>query len=123
MRRAALLALSLLLSSPSAAAQFSVKCDRGGWYFLTFDDVSMRVVVESLSGSWYKGRILSASKEEMRFEMLNVGQPSHHFYWNRESNALWRTDDPSGKILWVWNCVSTELRPMLSKYDEIAPRH
>jgi len=53
--------------------------------------------------------------------MLNVGQPSHHFYWNREANALWRTDDPSEQIAWVWNCVGTELRPILSRYGEIAP--
>ena len=61
------------------------------------------------------------SPGEMRFELFSVGPPNHELYWNREANAFWHANDPSGRILWVRNCRTTDLRPILSRYERIAP--
>jgi hypothetical protein len=122
MVRSALCLLMILLSSPSVAEQFSIKCDRdGGWYFITFDNVSNRAVVESPSGSAQRGHIISTTNDEILFDLLNVGQPKHDFVWNRRDGTCRRTNQLSGQPTFVLQCVAAELRPILSIYDRIAP--
>jgi hypothetical protein len=51
----------VLLCGPAAAEQFSVKCTREFFYFLTFDTAENRVVYEVVMGGSCKGRITHAS--------------------------------------------------------------
>lgn len=80
-----------------------------------------RAAVESPSGSAQRGHIISATNDEILFDLLNVGQPKHDFVWNRRDGTCWRTNQPSGQPTFILQCVATELRPILSIYDRIAP--
>jgi hypothetical protein len=67
------LALLIALFGASARAEpFSITCARDGWYFLTFDDATKRVVHEAPSeilgkGPALKGRIDRITDNEIFF--------------------------------------------------------
>jgi hypothetical protein len=125
--RRLIIALSLILafSMQSDAAPFSVRCERDGYYFLTFDDETGRFVSESPArvdgdNRAYKGRISHINDNEIRFVLLMQGAPPGNMIFHRKEGTVdaLKADGPSNSLV---NCVPTALRAILSKYDLISP--
>jgi hypothetical protein len=105
-------------------APFSVRCERDGYYFLSFDTNTRRVVYEAASrpgseGRMYKGRILSVDGEDIRFDIIVGGLPRSEFVYRRKE-AVINLLQQDGRPEFV-NCVPAALRRGLSIYDTIWP--
>jgi hypothetical protein len=120
------LLISLALGSPAVAEQFSIKCAQEDWYHFTFDTETSRIVFESASGMALKGKIAAASKDEIRFDLVKIASPKFDLIWQRrdrgESTLTWVgvPNNPERQTVNM-TCIRTELRPVLSFYDQIAP--
>jgi len=119
------LLLTISLSLPSSAAPFSVRCERDGYYLLTFDDATGRFVSESpgRAGEWnraYKGRISSVSDDEIRFVTLVQGGAPANMVFHRKQGTVDTLGGNEPQTVFV-KCAATALRPILSQYDRIPP--
>jgi hypothetical protein len=117
--------LPFVFSTASLATPFSVRCERDGYYFVTFDDQTGHMVSESPSridgeGRAYKGRIRHINENEIRFVMLVQGLPPGEMIFHRKQGVIEAliADGPSPVLV---NCVPTTLRAVLSKYELISP--
>ena len=112
-----------MLSSTANAESFSIKCSYTSYFYVSFDTDSGRVVEETLSGSGLKGRIDKIDGERIYFHVLKVGEPNFDLIWDGREKVLITVAIPGnatrGSITSV--CTTTELRSMLSRYDDIAP--
>jgi hypothetical protein len=119
-----LILLSTVICMPASAEQFSIKCAGGGFfYYMTFDTDLKKSIYQVEHGGIKKGPITSLTKDEIRFNILTVGRPPRKLILNDSNKKItwlaegndetqqFRTDD----------CERTELRPVLSYYDLIAP--
>jgi hypothetical protein len=117
------LIISLTLNSAAIAEQFSIRCAREVWHYVTFDTESNRVVYESASGSALKGQIISSIGDEIKFDLIQLGSPKFDLIWRQDDGTLtWigLSGDPTRPTM-TFNCAKNPLRPILSIYDQIAP--
>jgi|SRR5215213_6313947 len=117
------LIISLTLSSAAAAEQFSIRCAREVWHYVTFDTDLNRVVYESASGSALKGQIISVTADEIKFDLVQLGSPRFEVNWRQNDGTLtWigLPGDPTRPTM-TFNCTKNQLRSILSIYDQIAP--
>lgn len=117
------LTISLTISSAATAEQFSIRCAREVWHYVTFDTDLNRVVYKSASGSALKGQIISTTADEIKFDLIQLGSP--------KSDVIWRQND--GTLTWIglpgdatrstmtFSCSKNVLRSILRFYDGIAP--
>jgi hypothetical protein len=110
----------IVLSDPAWAEQFSIRCARDGWYFMTFDTDAKRAVSESPGGSAQKGPIDSITAEAIHFKLLRGGQSPVSLVWMRGPNQVTGRSDES-KVSETLDCTKWELRPILHLYDRIGP--
>ena|SRR5687767_7576526 len=123
MLRVITMIISLTLSSAAIAEQFSIRCAREVWHFVTFDTDLNRVVYESASGSALKGEITSMTADEIKFDLVQLGSPKFDVIWRQNDGTLtWigLPGDPTRPTM-IFNCTKNMLRPILSIYDQIAP--
>ncbi|MFZ2155924.1 MAG: hypothetical protein WAV72_07375 [Bradyrhizobium sp.] len=113
----------LLLATPASAEQFSIKCPFQGFYYVTFDTDAGRAVYESPSGSPLKGRVDKEGGDKIHFHLVKMGIPDLDVVLDRSTQKLtWRgVPGDSRRQETSSECNKTELRPILSKYDNIAP--
>jgi hypothetical protein len=117
---AALLAMSCSFAN---AERFSIKCTEAGYFYVSFDTESAKVVEETLSGFALKGRIDKIDGERIDFHVAIPGRPDMDLVWDGSKKTLTVLAIPGDKYRTgnVFECVGTELRPMLSKYDSMPP--
>jgi hypothetical protein len=104
-------------------APFSVRCERDGYYFLSFDTNMRRVVYEAASrpgseGMMYKGQILSVDGEDIRFDIIVGGLPRSELVYRRKEAVINLLHGGRTELV---NCVPADLRRGLSIYDAIWP--
>jgi hypothetical protein len=120
-----LLGSVLFLAVPIGSAraeQFSIKCPWIAEIFLTFDEEGRRVIQETTGGGWYKGVIDFLSDEEIKFHLLvNHLESSDGGVWNRRTGSLVPLRSPNEPGFEI-HCSSSELRPVMSHYDDLRPR-
>jgi hypothetical protein len=118
--------LSLILSSVAVAEQFSIKCAREEWHYVTFDTETNRVIYESPSGLALKGRIITASRNEIAFDLIKIGSPKFDLTWRPDETGdgtltwIGLPNNPERQTVIV-KCSGAALRPILSFYEQIAP--
>jgi hypothetical protein len=119
MKQIALCLLLSIASCPALAEPFSLQCYIGqGVVFLTFDDVTKRVVAERPLATSLKGEIYFMDDEKIQFSIFNGEiNITTQFEWNRQSGAL----EPGSASHPHPHCDATELRPALRMYDRIGP--
>jgi len=117
------LILFLLCTTSVNAQQFSIKCPFQTFYFVTFDTDTGRVVHESPAGSAMKGRIDKAEGDNIHFHLLKAGEHDFELIWDPSQKKLTWLDVPGDRTRRKVSsqCEKTELRSILSKYDNIAP--
>jgi hypothetical protein len=122
MTRLGLAMFVVLIAPPARAEQFSIKCPWIAEIFLTFDEEGKRVIQETTGGGWYIGIIDSLTEDKIKFHLLtDRPDPSDGAIWNRKTNSLIPVrsqNDPGFET----HCSSSELRPVMSKYDDLWPR-
>jgi hypothetical protein len=121
--RAISLLMLLLEATPANAEQFTVRCANRGYYHVTFDTDSGRVVFESVAGLALKGRFERTAAGDTVFRLVKSG--------TRDFEVILATSRDS--ITWVGipgdntrqgttdKCNQVGLRPILSKWDLIFP--
>jgi hypothetical protein len=116
----------LTVSSAAVAEQFSIKCAREEWHFVTFDTETNRVVYESPSGLALKGRIITASRNEIVFDLIKIGSPKFDLTWRPDEGGdgtltwIGLPNNPERQTVIV-RCSGAALRPILQFYERIAP--
>lgn len=124
MSRLITLIILLALSSPAYSEQFSIGCERqGSLHYVTFDTDLKRVIYENASEIPIKGKIISASGDEIRFDLIQMGRPKYDVIWRPAEGKLTVTglpDNPARPTI-VMNCRRDYLRPVLRFHDKIAP--
>ena len=75
------------------------------------------MISETPRAMMHKGTIDSATEDEIRFRMLPG--PSDPIVWNRKSGSL-VIENPNGTTV-LNHCFRSDLRPVMSLYDEIYP--
>ncbi len=112
-----------MLSSIANAESFSIKCSYTSYFYVSLDTDSGRVVEETLSGSGLKGSIDKIDGERIYFHVLKVGEPNFDLIWDGREKVLIGVAIPGNATRGshTFRCDSTELRSMLSRYDDIAP--
>jgi hypothetical protein len=115
---AALLAMSCSFAN---AERFSVKCAQAGYFYVSFDTESARVVEETLSGFALLGRIDKIDGERIDFHVAIPERPDMDLIWDGSKKTLTVLAIPGDKYRTgnVFECAATELRSMLSKYDKM----
>jgi hypothetical protein len=113
----------LAFGATANAEHFSIKCEQTGWHFMTFDTQEGKVVYETASGRALKGHIAATTEGEIRFDLLQMGSPKFDLIWKRAEGVLTWIGLPNDatRPTVTLNCIRTELRPILSMYDNIAP--
>ena len=107
-----LLAL-LLIVTPVAAKQFTIRCERDSYYFLTFDTETHRMASETVHGGSYKGEIKSLSDTEIVF--VQPVAPKATLHYMREEHAV---DVETDKLLRsLVNCIPAPIHDILSKWE------
>jgi hypothetical protein len=74
--------------APGMTGPFSIRCDRGAYYFLTFDTATNRMISETIGGSTYRGRIKTVSENEIQFVLLLGGQTPPDLYFMRKEGRV-----------------------------------
>jgi hypothetical protein len=115
MFRIALSAL-LLTVTPAMAEQFTIRCDAGAYYFLTFDTAENRMISETIGGGTYRGQIKAVSETELRFVLLLPGQTPPDLYFMRKEGRV-DVQNGSERSLTLENCAPAPLRDVLSSWD------
>jgi hypothetical protein len=116
------LLFSLAVSCPSAHAErFSIRCFYTQPFYVTFDTESGRVVEETLSGSLLKGVIDRIEDGRIDFHVTRPGTLAFELIWDARTSKLSGLPVPgnSGRRGNVFDCGPTELRPVLSHYDDL----
>ena len=110
-------------SSIANAERFSIKCTEAGYFYVSFDTESARVVEETLSGFALKGRIDKIDGERIDFHVAIPERPDMNLVWDGSKKTLTVLAIPGDKYRTgnVFECAATELRSMLSKYDSMPP--
>ncbi len=113
----------LAFSAAANAEQFSIKSEQTGWHFMTFDTQEGKVVYETAGGRALKGHIAASTQDDIRFDLLQSGSPKFDLIWKRAEGTLTWIGLPNDatRATVILNCSRTELRPILSIYDSIAP--
>jgi hypothetical protein len=112
MFRLALFAI-LLTAMPAMAEPFSIRCDRGNYYFLTFDTAANRMISETIGGSSYRGRIKAVSENEIQFVLLLRGQTPPDLYFLRKEGRV----VDSERSVALEHCVPAPTRDILRSWD------
>jgi len=115
MYRLALLAI-LFSAMPAMAEQFSIRCDRGAHYFLTFDTSTNRMISETIGGGTYRGQIKEVSESEIRFVMLVGGSTRPDLFFMRKEGRV-DVQDGSERSVTLEHCVPAPLRDVLGSWD------
>jgi hypothetical protein len=115
MFRLALFAV-LLTATPAMAEPFSIRCDRGAYYFLTFDTATNRMISETIGGSTYRGRIKAVSENEIQFVLLLSGQTPPDLYFMRREGRVDVQKD-SERSVTLEHCVPAPTRDILGSWD------
>jgi hypothetical protein len=112
-------ALVAMSSSIANAERFSIKCTEAGYFYVSFDTESARVVEETLSGFALLGRIDKIDGERIDFHVAIPERPDMDLVWDGSKKTLTVLAIPGDKYRTgnVFECAATELRSMLSKYD------
>jgi hypothetical protein len=113
---AAVFAMSCSIAN---AEKFSIKCAQAGYFYVSFDTESGKVVEETLSGRPLKGRIDRIDGERIEFHVAIPGIPDMELVRDGQEKKLTTVPIPgdSSRDRSVFECAHTELRSMLSKYD------
>ncbi len=115
MFRLALSAL-LLIAPPAMAEQFSIRCDRGAYYFLTFDTDTNRMISETIGGGTYRGKIKAVSDSEIQFFLLLGGQVPRDLYFMRREGRI-DVQEGSDRSVTLEHCVPSPLRDVLGSWE------
>lgn len=115
MLRFALSAL-LLTASPAMAEQFSIRCDRGAYYFLTFDTATNRMISETIGGGTYRGQIRAVSDTEIQFVLLLPGQAPPDLYFMRNEGRV-EVQKGLERSVTLEPCVPAPTRDILLLWD------
>jgi hypothetical protein len=118
---AALVAMSCSIAN---AESFSIKCIYyTGPFYVSFDTELGKVVEETLDGSPLKGRIDKIDGERIDFHVVIPGRPSMDIVWDGREKTLTVLAVPGDMYRTgnAFECATTELRSMLSKYDSMPP--
>jgi hypothetical protein len=112
-----------VFTASAGAEQFSIKCPYGTYYFVTFDTDTGRVMYEMQAGTALKGRINKMEGERIHFHLLKVGESHFQLTWDSgEKKLTWLSVPGESKRREVTSqCSRTEVRSLISKYDDIAP--
>jgi hypothetical protein len=103
----------LLIVTPVAAKQFTVRCERDSYYFLTFDTETNRMASETVQGGSYRGEIESMSDTEIVF--IQPIAPKATLHYVREEGAV---DVQTDKLLRSFvNCIPAPTHDILSKWE------
>jgi hypothetical protein len=123
MIRSSVLIIALTMSSAATAEQFSIGCERqGSLHYVTFDTDLKRVIYENASEIPIKGQIISASGDEITFDLIQIGRPKYNLIWRPaegELTVIGLPDNPARPTI-VMSCRKDYLRPVLRFYDKIA---
>src|SRR4051812_31671157 len=116
----ALLAMSCSFAN---AERFSIKCSEAGYFYVSFDTESAKVVEETLSGFALIGRIDKIDGQRIDFHVAIPERPDMNLVWDGSKKTLAVLAIPGDKYRTgnVFECAGTELRSMLSKYDSVPP--
>jgi hypothetical protein len=123
-RQIFLAAFCILHIGAARAEQFSIKCHREFTYFLTFDTTANRAVYEVVQDGTYKGHMQRASAGRIEFDLDGHGGGLRKLVWESEKKKVtWLPGAPGDKTrsLIVNDCMSTDLRDVLSRYEQIFP--
>lgn len=104
--------LILGMAMPAAAEQFTVRCERDSYYFLTFDTATNRMASETMHGRNYIGEIKSISETEIAFTQF-VTKEKVLRYERQEGNFL----DAEGNPTDMKNCVRVDTHEILNQWD------
>jgi hypothetical protein len=122
MLRLMLAIVSIFVSFPALAEQFSLKCEWHAPFFISLDTDAGRAVFESPAGSNLKGPIVRQSNDEIEFNIMRVGESTYDVIWNSRTNKLtWSIAGKEHEQVRIYECARTALRPGLQNYDKIAP--
>ena len=105
--------LLLVLATPAAAEQFTIRCERAAYYFLTFDTQTNRMASETIGGGTYRGEIKSVSESDIIFTQFITPNGTLH-YVRKEGVVEVQTDKRTTSLV---NCVPAPLRDILSKWE------
>ena len=108
-----LLPLLLLLVAPVAAKQFTVRCERDSYYFLTFDTETKRMASETVQGGSYRGEIESMSDKEIVF-VQPIGPKATLHYMRQEGAVDVQTDKLHRSLV---NCIPAPTHDILSRWE------
>jgi hypothetical protein len=123
MRALAILVTPFLIATAANGEQFSVKCPYQGYYHVTIDVDSGKVVFESAAGSALKGRVDKTVGGEIHFRLFKAGERDFEVVLSPNRDSILWVGIPGDKNRsgQTGKCDKTELRPILSKYDLIYP--
>ena len=103
----------LLMVTPVAAKQFTVRCERDSYYFFTFDIETNRMASETVQGGSYRGEIESVSDTEIVF--VQPIAPKATLHYMREEGAV---DVQTDKMLRSFvNCIPAPPHDILSTWE------
>jgi hypothetical protein len=106
----------LLTATPAMAEPFSIRCDRGAYYFQTFDTATNRMISETIGGSTFRGRIKAVSENEIQFVLLLGGQTPPDLYLMRREGRVDVQKD-SERSVTLEHCVPAPTRDILGSWD------
>jgi len=114
----------LAFCTTARGESFSIKCEYLNGFFISFDLDSGRVVEETLSGRGLKGLVDKADGSTIRFRILRAGEPAINLAFERRTGQLESpasNDSRNDRGEQRMHCVPTNLRPILSEYDNLWP--
>ena len=119
------LALCAWAWAPAVSAQqFSLQCRANNQpYDFTFDVNAGRVILESLAGRPFPGRISTATSERIEFEVKAESDPKFDLAWDARTNSVTWTGVPGrpSRPTRTDPCSAIALRPILFTYEPFGP--
>jgi len=117
------LLMLLLQATPANAERFTVRCANQGYYHVTFDTDSGRVVFESVAGLALKGRIESTAAADTVFRLLKSGTKDFEVVLAASRDRITWVAIPGDNTRQgtTDKCNQVGLRPILSEWDLIFP--
>jgi hypothetical protein len=112
-----------VFATAATAEQFTIRCPFQGFFHVTFDTDTGKVVYEGPSGSPLKGRIDSAVSDSIRFHLVRVATKDFDVVWDASKQTMTWFGVPGDRARQEasYKCGKTDLRSSLSMYDDIAP--
>ena len=117
------LLMLLLQATPANAERFTVRCANQGYYHVTFDTDSGRVVFESVAGLALKGRIESTAAADTVFRLLKSGTKDFEVVLAASRDRVTWVAIPGDNTRQgtTDKCNQVGLRPILSEWDLVFP--